>query len=35
MTDMTIAELKVILNAFKKLKYYPTHRIGDTGICKT
>lgn len=35
MTDMTIAELKVKLKDIKKLKFCPTHRIGDTGIGKT
>lgn len=35
MTDITIAELKNKLRSIEKLKFVPTHRIGDTGIGKT
>ena len=35
MTDITIAELKSKLRGIEKLKFVPTHRIGDTGIGKT
>src|SRR3990167_2063645 len=35
MKDMTIKELKNRLKNIKKLKFVPTHRIGDTGIGKT
>jgi len=35
MTDMTIEELKRRLRRIEKLKFVPTHRIGDTGIGKT
>ena len=35
MTDITIAELKNKLRGIEKLKFVPTHRIGDTGIGKT
>ena len=35
MRDMTIRELKNRLKNIKKLKFVPTHRIGDTGIGKT
>lgn len=33
--DMTIKELKNRLKDIKKLKFVPTHRVGDTGIGKT
>jgi len=35
MKDMTIKELKNRLKDIQKLKFVPTHRIGDTGIGKT
>lgn len=35
MTDMTIEELKSSLSQIEKLKFVPTHRVGDTGIGKT
>jgi hypothetical protein len=35
MKDMTIQTLKSKLKTVKKLKFVPTHRIGDTGIGKT
>lgn len=35
MKDMTIKGLKNKLKDIKKLKFVPTHRIGDTGIGKT
>jgi len=33
--DMTIKELRNRLKVIEKLKFVPTHRIGDTGIGKT
>jgi len=35
MKDMTIKELKNRLKDIEKLKFVPSHRIGDTGIGKT
>ena len=35
MRDMTIKELRNRLKVIEKLKFVPTHRIGDTGIGKT
>ena len=35
MAEMTIGELKVKLDDIKKLKFCPTHRLGDNGIGKT
>lgn len=34
MTDITISELKNKLRGIEKLKFVPTHRIGDTGIAQ-
>lgn len=35
MTDIIIKELKSRLRRIEKLKFVPTHRLGDTGIGKT
>lgn len=35
MTNMTIGKLKNKLKEIEKLKFVPTHRVGDTGIGKT